>query len=376
MRILIIASSYYPYKGGVETVVGDLVNGLKSQGDQAMVITNLWPKSLPLFQRLSGTSVFRVPMIVPTQSSHNFVNRLKWLITTAITSILVTCFKPQVINIQCVGPNGYWGKGLSKRFNIPIVVSTHGERTNDSSGFYLVKENVEIYEGLISSAKAVVCVSEVSAKESITPYEVNTDNSVMIPNAITIIDQETITPDRPFDIVYVGRLVAEKGVDTLIEAVARLRQGFPNVTVKIVGSGPAFEQLNQLVVESGLTENVIFVGQLDRNGVRQVLLSSKILVLPSRKESFGLVLLEAANAGCAVVATSTGGIPSIVEHGQNGLLFEIDSIDQLVAHLASLLVDESRRLELVAQFSNRLPLYDIKNFVSRYRTVFMDVATR
>jgi 1,4-alpha-glucan branching enzyme len=376
MRILIIATSYYPYKGGVETVVGDLVTGLKSQGDHAIIITNLWPKSLPLFQTLNGTSVFRVPMIVPTQSSRNFVNRLKWLITTVITTTLVMCFKPQVINIQCVGPNGYWGKGLSKRFNIPIVVSTHGERTNDSSGFYLVKENVEIYEGLISSAKAVVCVSEVSAKESITPYEVNTDKIVIIPNAITIVNQSTITSDRPFDIVYVGRLVAEKGVDTLIKAVARLRHGFPNLTVKIVGSGPAFEELNQLVVDSGLTENVIFVGQLDRNAVTQVLLSSKILVLPSRKESFGLVLLEAANAGCAVVATSTGGIPSIVEHGENGLLFQIGSVEQLEVHLANLLSDEARRLELINQFINCLPRYDIKNFVARYRTVFEDVATQ
>jgi glycogen(starch) synthase len=373
MRILIIASSYYPYKGGVETVVGDLVTGLKSQGDHVIVITNLWPKSLPFFEILNGTSIVRVPMILPCQSSRNFIYGLKWLITTVVTSTLVMCFKPHIINIQCVGPNGYWGKWLGERFNIPIVVSTHGERTNDSSGFYLVRENVEIYVSLISSANAIVCVSEVSARESVTPCEVDSDKIVVIPNAITIVDQSPVTSDRPFDIIYVGRLVVEKGVDTLIKAVARLRHSFPKLTVKIVGSGPSFKELNQLVVDSGLTENVIFVGQLDRNAVTQVLLSSKVLVLPSRKESFGLVLLEAANAGCAVVATTTGGIPSIVEHGENGLLFQIDSVEQLELHLANLLSDDHRRLELVNQFRDRLPHYDINNFVARYRAVFADV---
>ena len=375
MRILVITSSYHPYKGGVETVVGDLVAGLKSTGDHAIVITNLWPKSLPLFEIINGNFVFRVPMILPTQCSHSFINRLKWLFTSVTTSILVTCFKPQVINIQCVGPNGYWGKRLSERFHVPIVVSTHGERTNDSSGFYLVKENVEIYDGLISSAKAVVCVSEVSAKESITTDAVNSDDIVIIPNAITIVDQSPSTNERPVDITYVGRLVPEKGVDTLIKAVARVCHRFPNLTVKIVGDGQSCAELNRLVVASGLTKNVMFAGQLDRNAVTEILLRSKILVLPSRKESFGLVLLEAANAGCAVVATSTGGIPSIVEHGKNGLLFEIDSVEQLAAHLDKLVSDDARRSELINQFRNRLQHYDISNFIVRYRAVFVDVTT-
>jgi glycogen(starch) synthase len=375
MRILIITSSYYPYRGGVETVVGDLVTGLKSQGDHVILITNLWPKSLPFFEILNGTPIVRVPMILPTQCSHNFVNSLKLLVTTVTTSMLVMCYKPQVINVQCVGPNGYWGKRLSERFNVPIVVSTHGERTNDSSGFYLVQENVEIYKDLISLAKAVVCVSDVSAKESITTDAVNSDNIVIIPNAIKIVDQPPVTSERPFDVIYVGRLVAEKGVDTLIKAIAKLRDGYPNLTVNVVGSGPSYAELNRLVVHSGLIDNVMFVGQLDRIAVTQMLLRSKILVLPSRKESFGLVLLEAANAGCAVVATSTGGIPSIVEHGENGLLFEVDSVEQLEGHLDNLLSHDHERLELVNQFRIRLPHYDINNFVVRYRAVFADVTT-
>jgi 1,4-alpha-glucan branching enzyme len=275
-----------------------------------------------------------------------------------------------------VGPNGYLGKRLGERFRIPIVVSTHGERTNDSSGFYSAPENIEMFDALITASKAVVCVSGVSAKESITANGDNTNKTVIIPNAIDVVDEPYATNERPFDIIFVGRLVREKGVDIIIKAVAKLRLEFPKLAVNIVGTGPRYDDLQRLVVDLGLTRHVSFVGQLERVAVNQLLLSSKILVLPSRKESFGLVLLEAANAGCAVVATSTGGIPTIVDHGENGLLFDIDSVEQLVSHLDNLLSNDARRLELVHQFRNRLPDYDLSSFVARYRSVFMDAVLR
>jgi glycogen(starch) synthase len=372
MRILLITSSYHPYKGGVESVVRDLAHGICSYGDTVVVVTNLWPSSLPLCEVLDGVTVIRVPMVSPCCSA-GFVSMCKWFLTDVILSAIMVLFRPSVINVQCVGPNGYWAKRLNERFYVPIVVSTHGERTNDSSGFYLVRQNEENYVALIASAKAVVCVSEVSAIESLTKYGVNSSKLTIIPNGISVVEHPIVVTERTVDITYVGRLVPEKGVDTLIKAVTKVSRRFPNLTVKIVGDGPSYEELKRLVVDSGLTGRVLLVGQLDRQAVTQVLLSSKILVLPSRKESFGLVLLEAANAGCAVVATSTGGIPSIVEHGVNGFLFEVESDSQLAEHLDHLLTDEPRRLELVSKFRSRLPNYDIANFVSQYRTVFADV---
>jgi glycosyltransferase involved in cell wall biosynthesis len=274
-----------------------------------------------------------------------------------------------------VGPNGFWSKKLSKRFNVPIVVSTHGERTNDSSGFYLVPQNEETYEELIHLARSVICVSEVSSRESLGDLGIESDRISIIPNAISVDKQPNYTANRVVDITYVGRLVPEKGVDILINAVENLCKRFSELSVRIVGDGPSMDQLQKAVIESELCTNVVFTGQLDQDAVKKVLLESKILVLPSRKESFGLVLLEAANAGCAVVATSTGGIPSIVEHGTNGLLFDIEADEQLAEHLANLLSDEVLRLELVSQFSNRLLQYDVTTFVTRYRAVFADAIT-
>ena len=375
MHILVISSSYHPHKGGVETVVSDLARGILPYGDRVIVVTNLWPSTLPMVDFVDGVIVVRVPMVLPW-ASIGITARIKGVISNIILSFIMLLFRPSIINIQCVGPNGYWGKLLGDRFKVPIVVSTHGERTNDSSGFYSVHQNEGTYQRVINSAKAVVCVSEVSARESITDYGVIADNLIVIPNAITVVDQPALQVDRTVDIIFVGRLVPEKGVDTLIKAVSNLWQRFPDLTVSIVGDGPSFHELNRLVVDAGLIEHVLFLGQLNSADVHQRMMMSNILVLPSRKESFGIVLLEAANAGCAIVASSTGGIPSIVEHEANGLLFEVDSVEQLERHLDCLLSDEARRLELVTQFSARLQQYDITNFINEYRSVFAGVASQ
>lgn len=373
MNILLMTSSYYPHRGGVETVVNDLAHGLVVSGDNVIVVTNYWPTSLPFIEYVDKIIVIRVPMVLPF-GRFRMLTSLKSVISHIVLSVMMLVFRPSIINIHCVGPNGYWGKRLSDIFKVPLVVSTHGERTNDSSGFYLVKQNIDTYDELIATAKSVVCVSDVSATESLTNCVGNSNKVVIIPNAITVDEQVPRTADRDIDIVYVGRLVPEKGVDILIKAISNLIHFFPGVRVKIVGDGPDCTELNRLVMELGLASHVTFLGQMERIDIVQLLKRCKILVLPSRKESFGLVLLEAANAGCAVVATSTGGIPSIINHNTNGLLFEIDSVEQLGLHLVNLLHNEDFRLKLVEEFTSRLPQYDISNFVTRYRNVFADVA--
>jgi glycosyltransferase involved in cell wall biosynthesis len=112
---------------------------------------------------------------------------------------------------------------------------------------------------------------------------------------------------------------------------------------------------------------------LERESISHLLSRSKILVLPSRRESFGIVLLEGAHAGCAIVATATGGIPSIIMNGENGLLFDVDSDPQLAQHLTDLLLNEKLRLGLISDFYKVLPHYDVGNFVSKYESVFTSV---
>jgi glycogen(starch) synthase len=375
MRILILASSYHPHIGGVETVVRDLATGLRSMGDRVLVVTNLWPGTLPFIEVVDAVTVVRVPMVIPGRTA-GITTLVKLAVSNIMLTFVMLLFRPAIINIQCVGPNGYWGKRLVGQYRTPLVVSTHGERTNDSSGFYLSLHNAMRYSDLITTSNAVVCVSEVSATESMVGVDLSSTKISIIPNAISVSAVPYAETERYVDISFVGRLVPEKGIEVLLRAIRTLKQDNPNLSVMICGDGPSREQLEMLVEEWGLQGCVEFTGHLDRDEVTSVLQKSKVLVLPSRKESFGIVLIEAANAGCAVVATRTGGIPAIVDHGSNGLLFDIDSDEQLVTNLQMVLENESVRLALVSEFRQRLPMYDVNNFVTTYRTLFATIASQ
>lgn len=117
-------------------------------------------------------------------------------------------------------------------------------------------------------------------------------------------------------VLTVATLHPRKGLNYLIEAAGMF--GDSMVKFVIVGSGPQEKELKNLVRKSGLEDRVVFLGQ--QKSVARFFKASDVFVLPSLKEAFGLVLLEAMIAGLPVVATESGGVPDIVKQGETGLL--------------------------------------------------------
>jgi glycosyltransferase involved in cell wall biosynthesis len=116
------------------------------------------------------------------------------------------------------------------------------------------------------------------------------------------------SPDAA-DVVYVGELRMAKGVDTLIDAMALMRnQDGRRVSALIVGSGPDEVLLRDLAASRGLADDMTFIGP---SPIRAVLAKGRIMVLPSRKESLPYVILEAAAAGQPLISTNVGGIAEI-----------------------------------------------------------------
>jgi glycosyltransferase involved in cell wall biosynthesis len=114
-------------------------------------------------------------------------------------------------------------------------------------------------------------------------------------------------PD-PFDLVYVGELREAKGIETLIQAVAILRQRGTRLTLLVVGSGPSDAALKQLARDQGIWDSVAFAPP---QPIRGALGRGRVMVIPSRAESLPYVILEAAAASQPLVATHVGGIPEI-----------------------------------------------------------------
>lgn len=170
--------------------------------------------------------------------------------------------------------------------------------------------------------------------------------------AIHVIPQFGVDPDvfRPsstvqhppaFVVGYAGRLVAEKGVDVLLRAVAQLP---PMVRIHIRGGGPEAGALQRLTSELGLSERVQFDPLVPSMQMPEFFNHLSALVLPSRtrpnwKEQFGRVLVEAMACGTPVIGSTCGEIPNVV--GEAGLLFPEGDVQALAAHLRVLLTDAS-----------------------------------
>jgi glycosyltransferase involved in cell wall biosynthesis len=154
---------------------------------------------------------------------------------------------------------------------------------------------------------------------------------LVLPNAV---DTERFTAStrqrasgEPFVAVFVGRLVAEKGLATLIDAWARAFAGRRDVKLRLVGGGREEEALREQAATLGITDHVEFLGHRDR--VEEVLAQADVGILPSRIEGLSNTLLEFMACGLPVVASRVSGSEDFVVPGKNGWLFPVSDVETL-----------------------------------------------
>ena len=140
---------------------------------------------------------------------------------------------------------------------------------------------------------------------------------------------------RDKNLIFVGRLVSDKGVDLLLRAMKLLQNGNLMPDLTIVGSGPEEQQLRTLASELALDRQVIFTGQQSGGALAQLLNQHRILVVPSRwAEPFGIVALEGIACGCVVVGSEKGGLKEAI--GPCGVTFENENVRALADQLQRL----------------------------------------
>ncbi len=158
-------------------------------------------------------------------------------------------------------------------------------------------------------------------------------NTVDVERIAAMTDAATpIERKAEHELLYVGQLIPRKGVDTLIRGLARLPER--NFRLHIVGSGPQEAQLRRLVSHHGLEEHILFHGFRQSEALAPFFAGCDILVMPSHREVWGLVVNEALAAGLFVVAGQNAGcVPDLINYGVNGLT--VDTTDP--QHMADVL---------------------------------------
>jgi glycosyltransferase involved in cell wall biosynthesis len=184
---------------------------------------------------------------------------------------------------------------------------------------------------------------------------------------------------QPKRLGYLGRLDLDKGLMEAVEAVRILVQerGFQDVVLIMAGSGPASAQLHIRVDELGLANHVKLVGPIYGSGKMKFWRESDILVFPSYHEGLPFTLLESLATGTPVVATDVGGIPDVIEDGQQGLLVQPRNPQMLADAIATLMCDPERLTYMsracIARVAER---YGIDRLVRDVSALYKDMLTR
>jgi glycosyltransferase involved in cell wall biosynthesis len=152
---------------------------------------------------------------------------------------------------------------------------------------------------------------------------------------------------QPPTVVFAGRLVPEKGVDTVIRAIAQLRPEIPALRFLIAGQGPELASLQHLATELEVEDNITWLGHLPQPKMEQLFASAWVQVVPSRwEEPFGNVTTEAMMRGTAVIASQVGAQPEIVAEGETGFLVAPGEVAPLAERLHRLLLNSALAEEM------------------------------
>ncbi len=329
MRILLCSHWFSPSVGGVETISRVLAEEFIHAGSSVTVVTN------------TPGSDTNLPYKIVRQPSHTTLRSL------ARQSDIIF---QNLISLRTLVSLISSGK--------PIVV-THQSWLRRTDG----KRGLENYAKLLALRFCHnVSISEAIAKS--LPVD-----SLIIGNPFDAKAFKGLreTP-RDEDIVFLGRLVSDKGCDVLLHALAELKLDGMAPSLTIIGDGPDMSMLQALSVRLGLRPQVKFLGSIQEDrGL--IVARHKVMAIPSIwPEPFGVVALEGAAAGCALVASSQGGLPDAV--GPCGLLFPNGDVRALSHALRQVLTDADLRAKLIAAAPKHLEAFQPLFVASRYLDLF------
>jgi glycogen synthase len=247
------------------------------------------------------------------------------------------------------------GIGLKHVFRKPLLVTMHSTEIGRRDGLHTTTEKMihETEGWLTYEAWRVICCSNYMISHVKWAFGLPNDKLVMVPNGVNTQNYNHETADLtdfrskyalPEEkiVLFVGRLVYEKGIHILINAVPKILEKV-NAKFIIVGSGYMKEQLLNIVHSMGLEHKVLFEGFVDEPTLIKLQKCADVSVVPSLFEPFGIVALEAMAAKSPVVVSDTGGLSEIVDHDVTGVKVYPNNPDSLAWGISKVLIDDNYR---------------------------------
>ena len=331
MKILMLTWEYPPrVVGGIARVVYDLSHRLIKDGHEVTVITYR-DGEVPYFEDDKGVKVYRVDnyMIQP----NNFIDwilQLNFNMVEKASQIILEQGKFDVIHAHdWLVANA--AKTLKNSYDIPIVATIHATEAGRNGGIREAQQKyINDTEWMLTYESNEVIVNSNYMKNEIQrlfglPFEkIN-----VVPNGVNLNKFSGMDRDYTFRrryamdnekiILFMGRLVYEKGIQNLIAAMPKVLSAYHDAKLVIAGKGGMLDELRSQADYLGIANKVYFAGYMNGKDVERMYKAADISVFPSLYEPFGIVALEGMLAERPIVVSDAGGLGEIVEHRVTGM---------------------------------------------------------
>lgn len=224
-------------------------------------------------------------------------------------------------------------------YDLKVITTLHG---TDITVLGQDESLSDLIRLAIERSDAVTAVSQDLIRETRELLDINkhidltynfVDKRVYYPRDVGVLRRDYARPDEKL-ILHISNFRPVKRIGDVVDIFAKVNEEVPSKLL-FVGEGPELSKTICKVKEMGLTERVIFAGKQD--DVAQVISLADVMLLPSEKESFGLVALEAMACGVPTVGSTAGGIPELITHGTTGYLAPIGDTRQMADYVIRLL---------------------------------------
>jgi len=338
--------------GGISSHVNNLSLALTRKGVTVHVVTCDFPGAPP-YEHIQGVHIYRFNSKIP---SYSF---LSWIFSMNqnMAEKAIDVINSHNENIDMIHAHDWLvanaATKLKDAYEKPLVSTIHATETGRRGGIHNDHQRTinEVEKHLISQSSKVICCSNYMETQIFETFNVPKEKLYVIRNGVDTskfdikIDPQAARrryakPDEKM-VVYVGRLVYEKGVHVLIGAVPKVLDVLPNVSFVIVGEGGMKDYLSKEAWDFGVAHRVFFTGFVDEKTLISIYKASDAAVFPSLYEPFGITALEAMAAKTPVIVSDTGGLAEIVEHDKTGVKICPDNSDLLAGGILKVLQNRS-----------------------------------
>ncbi len=353
MKVMHLSWEFPPYKvGGIGSVLDDLTRHQAAQGIETIVVTCGF-KGMVGYEKKDGVHIYRFNAdYIPAEDFHSWALQMGMLMQNKASEVI-----NEHKDIDLIHAHDWLvatpATSLKHIYRIPLVSTIHALECGRYGGIKGDRQELihSLERKLAFESWKIICNSGFMKDSVCYSLQVPLDKICVVPNGV---DASRMRPKDSYEdgrhmyampheriVLYVGRMVWEKGVDILVGAIPHVLSSNPDAKFVFAGKGYMLDRLKKQAHDMGIGDKALFLGYVDDDRLMDLINLSDMMVVPSRYEPFGITPLEAMACGKPVIVTDTGGLSETVDHGNDGLKAWPESSNSIAWGVSKLLSDDS-----------------------------------